>query len=102
MPEFGQEQQLSFEKSDGETKSKVGGLISQFQEFAITIPWPLSAKNGLTTSAPMFSRHPHLLLPRSLNFATGPTQPVSQLTNSTVPWQHRMATLNSLPFTKEI
>ena len=34
MPEFGQEQQLSFEKSDGETKSKVGGLISQFQEFA--------------------------------------------------------------------
>ena len=34
MPEFGQEQPLSFEKSDGETKSKVGGLISQFQEFA--------------------------------------------------------------------
>ena len=34
MPEFGQEQQLSFEKSDGETKSKVGRLISQFQEFA--------------------------------------------------------------------
>ena len=34
LPEFGQEQQLSFEKSDGETKSKVGGLISQFQEFA--------------------------------------------------------------------
>ena len=34
MPEHGQEQQLSFEKSDGETKSKVGGLISQFQEFA--------------------------------------------------------------------
>ena len=30
MPEFGQEQQLSFEKSDGETKSKVGRLISQF------------------------------------------------------------------------
>ena len=28
------EQQLSFEKSDGETKSKVGRLISQFQEFA--------------------------------------------------------------------
>ena len=27
MPEFGQEQQLSFEKSDEETKSKVGGLI---------------------------------------------------------------------------
>ena len=34
MPESGQEQQLSFEKSDGETKSKVGRLISQFQEFA--------------------------------------------------------------------
>ena len=34
MPEFGQEQQLSFEKSDGETKSKVGRLVSQFQEFA--------------------------------------------------------------------
>ena len=34
MPEFGQEQQLSFEKSDGGTKSKVGRLISQFQEFA--------------------------------------------------------------------
>ena len=34
MPELGQEQQLSFEKSDGETKSKVGRLISQFQEFA--------------------------------------------------------------------
>ena len=32
MPEFGQEQQLSIEKSDGETKSKVGRLISQFQE----------------------------------------------------------------------
>ena len=26
--------QLSFERSDGETKSKVGRLISQFQEFA--------------------------------------------------------------------
>ena len=34
MPELGQEQQSSFKKSDGETKSKVGGLISQFQEFA--------------------------------------------------------------------
>ena len=34
MPEFGQEKQLSFEKSDGGTKSKVGRLISQFQEFA--------------------------------------------------------------------
>ena len=34
MPELGQEQQLSFERSDGETKSKVGRLISQFQEFA--------------------------------------------------------------------
>ena len=34
MPEVGQEQQLSFEKSDGGTKSKVGRLISQFQEFA--------------------------------------------------------------------
>ena len=32
--EFGQEKQLSFEKSDGGTKSKVGRLISQFQEFA--------------------------------------------------------------------
>ena len=31
MPEFGQEKQLSFEKSDGGTKSKVGRLISQFQ-----------------------------------------------------------------------
>ena len=34
LPEFGQEKQLSFEKSDGGTKSKVGRLISQFQEFA--------------------------------------------------------------------
>ena len=34
MPEFGQEKQSSFEKSDGGTKSKVGRLISQFQEFA--------------------------------------------------------------------
>ena len=34
MPEFGQEKQLSFEKSDGGTKSRVGRLISQFQEFA--------------------------------------------------------------------
>ena len=32
MPEFGQEQQLSFEKSDGETKSKVGRLISSGYE----------------------------------------------------------------------
>ena len=34
LPELGQEKQLSFEKSDGGTKSKVGRLISQFQEFA--------------------------------------------------------------------
>ena len=34
LPEFGQEKQLSFEKSDEGTKSKVGRLISQFQEFA--------------------------------------------------------------------
>ena len=31
---LGLEKQLSFEKSDGGTKSKVGRLISQFQEFA--------------------------------------------------------------------
>ena len=34
LPELGQEKQLSFEKSHGGTKSKVGRLISQFQEFA--------------------------------------------------------------------
>ena len=34
LPELGQEKQLSFKKSDGGTKSKVGRLISQFQEFA--------------------------------------------------------------------
>ena len=34
LAELGQEKQLSFEKSHGGTKSKVGRLISQFQEFA--------------------------------------------------------------------
>ena len=34
VSEFGQEKQLSFKKSDGGAKSKVGRLISQFQEFA--------------------------------------------------------------------
>ena len=33
MPEFGQEQQFSFEKSDGETKSKVGRLMIPTQRF---------------------------------------------------------------------
>ena len=34
VSEFGQEKQSSFKKLDGGTKSKVGRLISQFQEFA--------------------------------------------------------------------
>ena len=56
MPEFGQEQQLSFEKSDGETKSKVGGLISQFQEFANQDEKTTTGRKGAVESMPSKQR----------------------------------------------